>query len=165
MLEGLIQGHFLEPVIPADVSSPNFSKIFGTNTNAFELLVMKRKIMGPCWIQVKNPQVEHKGVSYIYPHTSRFVLYARTGILVSIRSYGRRSEGLQPLLRVGRRCAQGGSSFDHCQPEHTYRHQSPGEQPRDCLRFGPYLVKQYVLFFSVRVRVLRLMGKSTSQHR
>ncbi|VDC06072.1 unnamed protein product [Peniophora sp. CBMAI 1063] len=55
---------FNEPVIPSTVSSPNFSKVFGTNTNAFELLVLKRKIMGPCWIQIKNPHVEHKGVSW-----------------------------------------------------------------------------------------------------
>lgn len=51
-----------EPQIPANVSSPTFSRIFGTNTNAFELLVMKRKIMGPCWLQIKKPHVEYKGV-------------------------------------------------------------------------------------------------------
>ena len=51
-----------EPQIPANVSSPTFSRIFGTNTNAFELLVMKRKIMGPCWLQIKKPNVEYKGV-------------------------------------------------------------------------------------------------------
>ncbi|KAI0321598.1 hypothetical protein OF83DRAFT_251189 [Amylostereum chailletii] len=53
---------FDEPQIPQDVTSPNFSRVFGTNTNAFELLVLKRKIMGPCWIQVKKPHVEYKGV-------------------------------------------------------------------------------------------------------
>lgn len=53
----------LEPQIQNDVSSPNFSRIFGTNTSAFELLVLKRKIMGPCWLSIKHPQVEYKGVS------------------------------------------------------------------------------------------------------
>ena len=53
-----------EPQIPANVSSPTFSRIFGTNTNAFELLVLKRKIMGPCWLQVKKPHVEYKGVCF-----------------------------------------------------------------------------------------------------
>ena len=54
--------YFLEPQIPANVSSPTFSRIFGTNTSAFELLVLKRKIMGPCWLQIKKPHVEYKGV-------------------------------------------------------------------------------------------------------
>lgn len=51
-----------EPQIQPTTSSPNFSKIFGTNTSAFELLVIKRKIMGPCWLTIKHPHVEHKGV-------------------------------------------------------------------------------------------------------
>lgn len=34
----------------------------GTNTSAFELLVLKRKIMGPCWLQIKKPHMDHKGV-------------------------------------------------------------------------------------------------------
>lgn len=54
---------FAEPQIPANVSSPNFSRVFGTSTSAFELLVLKRKIMGPCWLQIKKPVMEHKGVS------------------------------------------------------------------------------------------------------
>lgn len=51
-----------EPALPSDAASPNFYRIFGTNTSAFELLVLKRKIMGPCWLQIKQPQVENKGV-------------------------------------------------------------------------------------------------------
>ncbi|KDQ50145.1 hypothetical protein JAAARDRAFT_74363 [Jaapia argillacea MUCL 33604] len=55
---------FDEPQIPLNVSSPNFSRVFGTNTSAFELLVLKRKIMGPCWLQIKKPRIENKGVSW-----------------------------------------------------------------------------------------------------
>ncbi|KAI0077749.1 DNA polymerase alpha catalytic subunit [Panus rudis PR-1116 ss-1] len=55
---------FDEPQIPNNVSSPNFSRVFGTNTSAFELLVLKRKIMGPCWLQIKKPLVDNKGVSW-----------------------------------------------------------------------------------------------------
>ncbi|KZT09817.1 uncharacterized protein LAESUDRAFT_756049 [Laetiporus sulphureus 93-53] len=55
---------FNEPQLPNNVSSPNFARIFGTNTTAFELLVLKRKIMGPCWLQIKKPQLDHKGVSW-----------------------------------------------------------------------------------------------------
>ncbi|KAI0272419.1 hypothetical protein BC834DRAFT_921889 [Gloeopeniophorella convolvens] len=49
---------------PGERYQPNFSRIFGSNTNAFELLVLKRKIMGPCWLQIKKPHVEYKGVSW-----------------------------------------------------------------------------------------------------
>jgi DNA polymerase alpha subunit A len=42
--------------------SPNIARIFGTNTSAFELFVLKRKIMGPCWLTVTNVVVENKGV-------------------------------------------------------------------------------------------------------
>lgn len=52
----------VEPAVPSDVSSPNFARIFGTSASAFELLVLKRKIMGPCWLQINNPQIDNKGV-------------------------------------------------------------------------------------------------------
>ncbi|KAH8116362.1 hypothetical protein DFH11DRAFT_1580132 [Phellopilus nigrolimitatus] len=55
---------FSEPQIPNHVTSPNFSRIFGTSSSAFELLVLKRKIMGPCWLEIKNPHIEHKGISW-----------------------------------------------------------------------------------------------------
>lgn len=51
-----------EPALSSELSSPNFSRIFGTGSSAFELLVLKRKIMGPCWLQIKNPQIDNKGV-------------------------------------------------------------------------------------------------------
>ncbi|KAF5385639.1 hypothetical protein D9757_005457 [Collybiopsis confluens] len=53
-----------EKEIPADAQGPNIAKIFGTNTSAFELLVLKRKIMGPCWIQIKKPALDDRGVSW-----------------------------------------------------------------------------------------------------
>ncbi|KIM44768.1 hypothetical protein M413DRAFT_442728 [Hebeloma cylindrosporum] len=55
---------FNEPVIPMNAESQNIAHILGTNTSAFELLVLKRRIMGPCWITIKNPVIENKGVSW-----------------------------------------------------------------------------------------------------
>ncbi|KAG6877195.1 hypothetical protein C0993_009512, partial [Termitomyces sp. T159_Od127] len=52
------------PQIPSNACSPNIAQIFGANTSAFELLVLKRKIMGPCWLEIKNPQIDNKGVSW-----------------------------------------------------------------------------------------------------
>ncbi|KAJ7708740.1 DNA polymerase alpha catalytic subunit [Mycena rosella] len=57
---------FNEPQLPmTDANpSPNIARIFGTNTTAFELLALKRTIMGPCWLQIKNPKIENKSFSW-----------------------------------------------------------------------------------------------------
>ena len=52
-----------EPAIDSESSGKTFVRVFGANASAFELLVLKRKIMGPCWLQIKNPHTENKGVS------------------------------------------------------------------------------------------------------
>ena len=51
-----------EPTIDPESSGKTFARVFGTNTSAFELLALKRKIMGPCWLQIKKPHTENKGV-------------------------------------------------------------------------------------------------------
>ncbi|KAG6896542.1 hypothetical protein C0992_007538 [Termitomyces sp. T32_za158] len=53
-----------DPQIPSNACSPNIAQILGANTSAFELLVLKRKIMGPCWLEIKNPHIDNKGVSW-----------------------------------------------------------------------------------------------------
>ncbi|CAL9733217.1 DNA polymerase alpha catalytic subunit A [Monosporozyma servazzii] len=40
--------------IPSDLSSENFSHVFGGSTNIFEAFVVQNKIMGPCWLEIKN---------------------------------------------------------------------------------------------------------------
>ncbi|KAH8929184.1 hypothetical protein BT69DRAFT_1307109 [Atractiella rhizophila] len=40
-----------EPQLPLSLSGSTFSDVFGTNQSAFELLVLKRKIFGPCWLE------------------------------------------------------------------------------------------------------------------
>lgn len=57
---------YAESQIPMEMSSPNFSHIFGTNTSAFELFVLKRKIMGPCWLKIKNPEILQQGVGVFF---------------------------------------------------------------------------------------------------
>jgi DNA polymerase alpha subunit A len=61
----VIHSFGLEPQLPitGPNPSPNIARIFGTNTTAFELLALKRKIMGPCWLVIKNPKIENKSVS------------------------------------------------------------------------------------------------------
>lgn len=40
--------------IPADLEGDTFYHVFGGNTNIFESFVVQRKIMGPCWLEIKN---------------------------------------------------------------------------------------------------------------
>ncbi|KAF7356957.1 DNA polymerase [Mycena venus] len=57
---------FNEPQLPITDANPtpNIARIFGTNTSAFELLALKRKIMGPCWLTIKDPKIENKSFSW-----------------------------------------------------------------------------------------------------
>ncbi|EGN95137.1 hypothetical protein SERLA73DRAFT_77147 [Serpula lacrymans var. lacrymans S7.3] len=55
---------FDDPPLPSNAQSPHIARIFGTNTSAFELFVLKRRIMGPCWLSIKNAVVEGKGISW-----------------------------------------------------------------------------------------------------
>lgn len=49
--------------IPADASGERYSHVFGTNTSGFELFVIDRKIMGPCWLNIPAPRISTKAVS------------------------------------------------------------------------------------------------------
>ncbi|KDN44709.1 hypothetical protein K437DRAFT_274495 [Tilletiaria anomala UBC 951] len=48
---------FDEPALPFDISGNTFSRVFGTNTSAFELFVLKRRIMGPCWLKLESASI------------------------------------------------------------------------------------------------------------
>lgn len=52
---------FDEPQLPLDLSGKTFSRAFGINTSAFELFVVKRGIMGPCWLNVENADLRETG--------------------------------------------------------------------------------------------------------
>ncbi|WRT65216.1 uncharacterized protein IL334_002159 [Kwoniella shivajii] len=55
---------FDQPEIPMGTTGQTFSHVFGTNTTPFELLVVKRKIMGPCWLKIENPTLSTKSASW-----------------------------------------------------------------------------------------------------
>lgn len=44
------------PKLQSDLCGETFSRVFGTNTSALELLLVDRKIKGPSWLEIKNPQ-------------------------------------------------------------------------------------------------------------
>nr|CAD7392203.1 unnamed protein product [Timema cristinae] len=53
-----------DPVLPSDLQGSTFSHVFGTNTSALELLLLGRKIKGPCWLDVNEPQLVSNPVSW-----------------------------------------------------------------------------------------------------
>ncbi|EZA47768.1 DNA polymerase alpha catalytic subunit, partial [Ooceraea biroi] len=42
------------PAVSADYSGPAIERVFGATVNALELLLIERKIKGPCWLDIKN---------------------------------------------------------------------------------------------------------------
>jgi DNA polymerase alpha subunit A len=44
----------IEAALPADLKGKNFTKIFGTQQGPLERFIIKKKIMGPSWLSVKN---------------------------------------------------------------------------------------------------------------
>jgi hypothetical protein len=44
----------VEPALPENLSGATFSHAFGTQTGPLEHFLVKRDIMGPCWLQVKD---------------------------------------------------------------------------------------------------------------
>lgn len=55
----------VEPELSMGTTGATFSHMFGTNTSPFELFVIKRKIMGPCWLEIKEAQ--HKTAATVGP--------------------------------------------------------------------------------------------------
>ncbi|KAJ3221314.1 DNA-directed DNA polymerase alpha catalytic subunit pol1 [Clydaea vesicula] len=55
---------FDQPPLPMDLSGTTFSHCFGTNTGALELLIKKRKLMGPQWIEITEPLVNGNNISW-----------------------------------------------------------------------------------------------------
>ncbi|KAJ7530423.1 hypothetical protein O6H91_14G003600 [Diphasiastrum complanatum] len=45
---------FKDPPLPADLRGQHFSLLFGTHNSALEILLIKKKIKGPCWLSISN---------------------------------------------------------------------------------------------------------------
>ncbi|XP_022162761.1 DNA polymerase alpha catalytic subunit [Myzus persicae] len=52
------------PPLPEDLSGKTFSRVFGTNTSFLELLLLDQKIKGPCWLDIKIPQLSNNPMSW-----------------------------------------------------------------------------------------------------
>ncbi|KAJ1666489.1 DNA-directed DNA polymerase alpha catalytic subunit pol1 [Coemansia sp. RSA 1646] len=45
---------FDQPQLPAELSGQTFTHAFGTTYSALELFLLKRRMMGPCWVAIRN---------------------------------------------------------------------------------------------------------------
>ncbi|CAG8582995.1 2831_t:CDS:10, partial [Diversispora eburnea] len=52
------------PSLPSDLSGKTFSHVFGTQYSALELFLIKRKIRGPCWLEINNAVIEKRKISW-----------------------------------------------------------------------------------------------------
>ncbi|KAK1806571.1 hypothetical protein P4O66_005077 [Electrophorus voltai] len=52
------------PQLPSDLKGSTFSHVFGTNTSSLEHFLLSRKIRGPCWLDVKTPQLSNQPMSW-----------------------------------------------------------------------------------------------------
>lgn len=46
-----------ETDVPIDASGEMYSRVFGSTATPFERFVVDRKIMGPCWLNIKSPKI------------------------------------------------------------------------------------------------------------
>ena len=52
------------PMVPFDASGQYFSKVFGSQTSCLERLLLKRRIMGPCWLKLTAPAATQSPTSW-----------------------------------------------------------------------------------------------------
>ncbi|KAG7225135.1 hypothetical protein INR49_014592, partial [Caranx melampygus] len=52
------------PSLPSDLKGATFSHVFGTNTSSLEHFLLSRKIKGPCWLDIKTPQLIGQPMSW-----------------------------------------------------------------------------------------------------
>ena len=48
--------HVTPSMKTCQAGSEHIERIFGISSNALELFLLKRKLMGPCWITIRNPR-------------------------------------------------------------------------------------------------------------
>lgn len=53
-----------QPTLPANLSGKSFSHVFGTNTSALETFILEQNLMGPCWVEIKNPEFSARSFSW-----------------------------------------------------------------------------------------------------
>jgi len=63
---------FSKAQLPFDLQGNTFSRVFGTGTALFERFVLDRKVMGPCWLQIVDP--DFSKAQNVYPSDGSHLL-------------------------------------------------------------------------------------------
>ncbi|EFX79893.1 hypothetical protein DAPPUDRAFT_304346 [Daphnia pulex] len=53
-----------EHSLPTNLKGATFSHVFGANTSALENFLLEKRVKGPCWLNIKNPQKANPHVSW-----------------------------------------------------------------------------------------------------
>lgn len=67
-----------EADIPIEATGEMYTHVFGSTATPFERFVVDRKIMGPCWLKVKSPQI-NKGDAVSAPTRLRRIVRSGPG--------------------------------------------------------------------------------------
>lgn len=54
----------LAPSLPVDLNGETFSHVFGANTSALEHFIIKRNLMGPCWLEITGANMNTTKVCF-----------------------------------------------------------------------------------------------------
>ncbi|KAF9422052.1 DNA-directed DNA polymerase alpha catalytic subunit pol1 [Podila epigama] len=55
---------YTSPSLPEDLTGETFSHTFGARTSALEHFIIKRNLMGPCWLEIKEAQASSAKISW-----------------------------------------------------------------------------------------------------
>ena len=98
--------------------------------------------MGPCWLQIKKPHAENKGVSSgKIPSQGKSKYFPSVDFVVQIRGDRVRPQRRQPIPRDRPRCAKGHATADSDEPQRQGGRESQGEQEGGSVHHRPHLVK------------------------
>ena len=67
-----------EPHLPENLTGSTFSHIFGSNTGPLEHFLVKRDIMGPCWLKIENAKLSGSNVSILLRKHTKVLLCVHT---------------------------------------------------------------------------------------
>jgi DNA polymerase alpha subunit A len=51
------------PALPSDLAGRSFKRVFGATQSCMELFLLKRDLMGPCWLNIKV--IDHPSVQVL----------------------------------------------------------------------------------------------------
>ncbi|KAF9212423.1 DNA polymerase alpha catalytic subunit [Podila verticillata] len=55
---------YSSPSLPVDLNGETFSHVFGANTSALEHFIIKRNLMGPCWLEITGAHMNTTKISW-----------------------------------------------------------------------------------------------------